>query len=373
MGELPPSTPVLAARMSAASRAPRSFSPEEAALATLRSRFPSHPETLVLRALRAAEGHAGKAARTLRSIPAPPSPRPQDDDLAELTALHHEVASLAESFGAALPDGLHEQLESVEDQLSHVLELSEILQEEADSSMAGGSLATPERDPHPAELAAETVAEKLLRRSGDLDAAVVLACVKVGGCSIKCPATNFGADQAAMLEGVALAHCDPPLADAPLTPASAETLRGSLAVVQRGVVPVHVKAQRVQDAGAVGLILVNSDDHAWLPFVKTPAEQVEAGRTHIPIVIVPRSADSVLATGALATLLVREIEMDVATTPPAPEEHFTAEADIIPSIAPAFLAEPEPEPEAEPEPEPAPAAAPEPEPEPEPEPVVVRR
>jgi hypothetical protein len=53
---------------------------------------------------------------------APPPPT-EGDDLAALTALHHEVATIAESFGAELPESLHEELESLEQQVQPPLSL----------------------------------------------------------------------------------------------------------------------------------------------------------------------------------------------------------------------------------------------------------
>ena len=47
---------------------------------------------------------------------APPPPG-EGDEVAALTALHHEVATIAESFGAELPESLHDELESVEQQV----------------------------------------------------------------------------------------------------------------------------------------------------------------------------------------------------------------------------------------------------------------
>eukprot|EP01043_Picozoa_sp_COSAG02_P052747 COSAG02_NODE_5731_length_4083_cov_2.935492_2_plen_1000_part_00 len=235
-------------------------------------------------------------------------------EVEELTALHHEVASLAESFGLDLPESLHEQLETVEHQVEHVLELSEVFQQEAETEssshvVASGSPgAASGRKCSTAEAAAERIVQKLMLRSTELEAPVVLARVLAGGCSIECPATNFGDVRAAAITGVPLAYCTPPLADTPLLAARSAGFQGHIAVAYRGGVPVSTKAQHVQDAGAAGLVLINSDDHAWVPCVKTADEKLAASKINIPIVIVPKSTEAILSAGALATLQVRQLE-----------------------------------------------------------------
>ena len=95
------------------------------------------------------------------------------------------MASIAESFGFDLPESLHEQLESVEQQVEYVLELSEIMhkerqdEDEEEEDAARGA-------PRAAEVAAERVMQKLLLSSVELEAPLVLACVHAGGCAIKC-------------------------------------------------------------------------------------------------------------------------------------------------------------------------------------------
>ncbi len=214
-----------------------------------------------------------------------------------------------------------------------MLELSEIIEKEghrdtdAEKETVGiTDTATVGRDPHTAEVAAQRVVQKLLLNSSDLGAPVVLACLHADGYALQCVATNFGAVRAATLRNVRLAYCVPPLAETPITPASAAVLDGALAVVRRGAVPVSVKAQNVQDAGAVGLVLINSDDHAWLPFVKTGEEQEASTKTHIPIVIVPKSAETALSAGALTTLLIQTHGPESPTGLPLMAEHGSAES-----------------------------------------------
>ena len=160
-------------------------------------------------------------------------------------------------------------------------------------------------------IAAEQAAQRVMtqmeqnnKRAGSL----VVASLRSAGCDLRCVASDFGAATAA-IRGVSLQHCSPPQADAPLTKAAAAALRGKLAVVQRGGVTVPVKAKRVADAGAVGLIIVNTHDKAWSPAVKTlptKAEAEDARGTTIPVVIVPKSSEIVLQQGAAASLFVGE-------------------------------------------------------------------
>lgn len=93
------------------------------------------------------------------------------------------MASIAESFGFDLPESLHEQLESVEQQVEYVLELSEIMHKEGEEEEEAAARVAP----HAAEVAAERVMQKLLLSSVELEAPpLVLACVHAGGCAIKC-------------------------------------------------------------------------------------------------------------------------------------------------------------------------------------------
>ena len=78
-----------------------------------------------------------------------------------------------------------------------------------------------------------------------------------------------------------LVRAQPPLADAPLTNAGA--LAGAVAVIGRGVVPFLEKVRRAQAAGAVGVIIVNSEDELL------PIRDDEAGDITIPIVCVASS------------------------------------------------------------------------------------
>ena len=68
-----------------------------------------------------------------------------------------------------------------------------------------------------------------------------------------------------------------------------------MAVVERGVVAAVDKARRVQAAGAVGCIIVNSNDKAWRPGGHTStgmpagAATADAEDVDIPVLICPVS------------------------------------------------------------------------------------
>eukprot|EP01043_Picozoa_sp_COSAG02_P066062 COSAG02_NODE_10162_length_2005_cov_2.521511_1_plen_186_part_10 len=62
------------------------------------------------------------------------------------------------------------------------------------------------------------------------------------------------------------AHCVqalPAVADRPLT--NAQDLAGNVAIIDRGVVPVVEKARRAQQAGAIAVFLVNTEDKGFTP------------------------------------------------------------------------------------------------------------
>ena len=64
-----------------------------------------------------------------------------------------------------------------------------------------------------------------------------------------------------------------------------------MAVVERGVVAAVDKARRVQAAGAVGCIIVNSNDKAWRPggHLLAGAATADVDDIGIPVVVVPIS------------------------------------------------------------------------------------
>ena len=63
--------------------------------------------------------------------------------------------------------------------------------------------------------------------------------------------------------GVRAVASDPPYADVPLHNANA--VRGAVAIVQRGLCTFLDKARRVQEAGGVGVIFVNSAETLFVP------------------------------------------------------------------------------------------------------------
>jgi hypothetical protein len=81
----------------------------------------------------------------------------------------------------------------------------------------------------------------------------------------------------------------PRLADRPLT--NAPGLVGCVAVIDRGVVPVVEKARRAQQAGAIAVFLINTEEQAFAP----SGHGADQGKDiTIPVVTIPRAAGSQL-------------------------------------------------------------------------------
>ena len=81
--------------------------------------------------------------------------------------------------------------------------------------------------------------------------------------------------------------------------------RGAVAVVRRGAgVSFAKKARRVQDAGAVGCIIVNEDDSV-MERVAAKAGDVDARHVDIPVLCVARCAGEALLGMLPAALSVR--------------------------------------------------------------------
>ena len=76
----------------------------------------------------------------------------------------------------------------------------------------------------------------------------------------------------------------PRVADSPLT--NAQDVAGNIAVIDRGVVPVVEKARRAQQAGAVAVFLINSEDKPYAP----SGHGADKGKDiTIPVVTIPRT------------------------------------------------------------------------------------
>jgi hypothetical protein len=81
----------------------------------------------------------------------------------------------------------------------------------------------------------------------------------------------------------------PRVADRPLT--NAQDLVGCVAVIDRGVVPVVEKARRAQQAGAIAVFLINTEEKAFAP----SGHGADKGKDiTIPVVTIPRTAGSQL-------------------------------------------------------------------------------
>ena len=92
---------------------------------------------------------------------------------------------------------------------------------------------------------------------------------------------TFGGSYHADLEPGRPVRTVPPLADAPLE--NPHELEGGLALVVRGGVNFVQKARAVQTAGAVGLIVLNTEEENFVP---TAPEGDEASDITIPVVCV---------------------------------------------------------------------------------------
>ena len=80
-------------------------------------------------------------------------------------------------------------------------------------------------------------------------------------------------------------HAQPPLADGPLD--NAEALRGRIAVVRRGGCSFAAKAERCVEAGALAVVVVNSEQRA-------PAAPAAVGDISVPVVMIEGPAQQLL-------------------------------------------------------------------------------
>ena len=194
---------------------------------------------------------------------------------------------------------------------------------------------------------------------------------------------EFGSREA-RLSGVAAVHAVPAMAEAAIT----NEVRGTVAVVQRGAVPLVEKARKAQvsassllrrgaaahpltracaaagsqDAGAVGVLIVNTDERPLLArgHRHRDGRHDSGSDIDIPVVVVPQSAAATLSAGGAEVTL--HLEFDVMASSPVPVDDYgtlvqrsALEHEKVPSVPRTVALQPAPEPAA---PEPA---APEPE------------
>ena len=163
-----------------------------------------------------------------------------------------------------------------------------VLRNQAASGGGGVEQVCPHGLPLPAAHEDEVERAKVAALKADFVAqevqntAAVPVRMTAAGESVRANIAQFGA-QAARLDAVAL-RTFPPRADAALQ--NVANLAGAIAVADRGSNAFVDKARRAQDAGAIGLVIVNSDDTAYVP-ICSPDGGGEAIR--IPVVCVKRS------------------------------------------------------------------------------------
>jgi hypothetical protein len=153
----------------------------------------------------------------------------------------------------------------------------------------------PKPEPEPEPEPEPTAASPSLNSS---PARVKLAKLTVDGSMVDgMLVAGFGAETASMVDCVA-AWALPRMAESDLT--NGATLRGKVALVDRGGVPAVDKARRVQAAGAIACAIVNSNDKAWRPGGHMPAGAALAdvgADILIPVIVVPRSTAAVFGDG----------------------------------------------------------------------------
>ena len=129
------------------------------------------------------------------------------------------------------------------------------------------------------------------------------------------PEWDFGFGPLTPYSGPIVA-AQPPLADADIT--NAAELAGKFALVQRGNVSFTTKARRVAAAGAVGLIIVDTDDDDQIIGV-TEDSPGDGERIGIPAMIVKNSVGELLATA-------KKLEFQVVEDPGEAAEKEAARA-----------------------------------------------
>ena len=130
----------------------------------------------------------------------------------------------------------------------------------------------------------------------------------IGGKAVEFAVAEFG-PQAARLGPTAAAAAEPLLADSDLT--NSAELSGKVAVVQRGGVTFFVKARRAQAAGAVAMVMVNTED---APHTMTGDKS--CGDITIPCICVGQADGERLLLGGSSGGVTVEFSYDAAVTKP---------------------------------------------------------
>jgi hypothetical protein len=100
---------------------------------------------------------------------------------------------------------------------------------------------------------------------------------------------NFGSYDGSSIDDVAAVLCDPEHAEKELR--NAEQLKGKVAVVKRGLGPFFEKAKRAQDAGAVAVVIINTERTLGL---RPSAGDVDTSAVTIPVVMIAADSASIL-------------------------------------------------------------------------------
>lgn len=122
-------------------------------------------------------------------------------------------------------------------------------------------------------------------------------CLHLGAQHYVATIAAFGAS-GARIENVRAVAVEPPLADRPIT--NRDALRDAIGVIERGAVPFVEKARRAQDAEAVAVIFVNSNDAPYVPLGMDGDDDIT-----IPVICIGQSdgrqiIDNLPATASLS-------------------------------------------------------------------------
>ena len=132
------------------------------------------------------------------------------------------------------------------------------------------------------------------------------------GGEVECCPAEFGTRP--QFFDVPIIWVDPPLADRPI--ANADALAGAIAVVHRGGNLIQEKAKLAQEAGAVGMIIINHSGELFTPLGSEGHESVT-----IPVVAVGQDSGSSLSDGSAVSFALQEVTSDslrkAATEAPA--------------------------------------------------------